>query len=484
MERPLKVSAKVSFFVAAVFALLLLHFYRLAELPGLHYDEAWAMNYAWRIAAEPGFWPWAAMSPYTAPWAHYWAALWLKLFGPSLAVFRFSQVALSLAGLAALALSLPSGPRRFFPWAALLLPGLLLNHRFSIELTGFHVLAFGALCLSLRKRWWPLAAFAALAGTTAHILFYGVALGLLGALCLEALALEKKARLAAAAYFFLTALFFVQVLLALPEKGKAGALVFSALAAAMLLLFGFEKWALWRNPWWKKLLPILAAVFVFNAFFFAQGTWSGAVATGMPKDSLLVKLAFFAFLFGLPAIFFGFRRGVRSCPPWIFSWFLLGTFFLGLMMLKPAPRYFETALLGIAAFLSFGFYELFTAPKMTRKIKLIFAALAVNFVFGGLALFFSDQPRRENAFRFLFFKDNSRDFLDKQSLVQFLGSSGCALSGIETHDPRLLESLKALSLGDWPVDGSKNCPYGYVARKTEEGASGEEFGEFFLKRKP
>lgn len=186
-----------------------IHFEALGVYPGLHFDEAWAMNYAWRIVNEPGFWPLTAMSPYTAPWTHYWAALWMKILGPSLLVFRASQVTLSLFGLLCLHLSLPRGSRFFFPWALFLLPGLLLNHRFAIELTGFHVLCFGLLAFGLRYRTYTLAFAAALLGTTAHILFYGVALGLLFALSLEGKEepLPQKARLCFVAYFALMALF-------------------------------------------------------------------------------------------------------------------------------------------------------------------------------------------------------------------------------------------------------------------------------------
>ncbi|HEY8279260.1 MAG TPA: hypothetical protein VIH99_06540, partial [Bdellovibrionota bacterium] len=79
-------------------------------------------------------------------------------------------------------------------------------------------------------------------------------------------------------------------------------------------------------------------------------------------------------------------------------------------------------------------------------------------------------------------KDSSRDFLDKQSLVGFLGSSGCALNDIHTNDPRLYEALKALSLGDWPVE-QKPCTWSFVTRRSEPNGVGEPFGEFLLRRK-
>ena len=67
-----------------------LHLYKIAYIPGLHFDEAWAMNFSRQIAFEPGIWPLTAMSPYTAPWAHYFAAIFMKVFSPSVLVFRLS----------------------------------------------------------------------------------------------------------------------------------------------------------------------------------------------------------------------------------------------------------------------------------------------------------------------------------------------------------------------------------------------------------
>ncbi len=176
MNRTLKAAAPA----LGVASLFFLHFFRLGDLPALHYDEAWALNYSWRISFERGFWPLAAMSPYTAPWAHYWAALWMKIFGPSVLVFRASQVTLALAGMLALAFSLKKNFSRVrFLCVLPLLPALVLNHRFAVELNGFHVLALGLFCLALSRKRYALAAAVAWAGTTAHILFYAVPLGLL-----------------------------------------------------------------------------------------------------------------------------------------------------------------------------------------------------------------------------------------------------------------------------------------------------------------
>jgi len=501
LSTPFAAQSKTLVFLAGCALLVFLHLYRLAEIPGLHYDEAWAMNYSWRIASEPGFWPWAAMSPYTAPWTHYWGALFLKVLGPSLWAFRFSQVSLALAGLGFLCFALPRAMRTAFPFAVLLLPGLVLNHRFAIELTGLHVLAFGVMCFALSKRWWVLACVAALVGTTAHILFYGVVLGLLFAVVTQASSSldDKKARVAFVAYFLLMAVFFLQVFFAIPEKGKAGALVLSAVGSAALLLVKGERWYVCRSVWWGRVLPVLAAAFIFNALFFGQGFWTASVMTGNDvwgfyQGSLSHFLAFLLSLFTLFAVtFISLKKLEGRLRVWLFA----STFLIGIMMLKPAPRYFELvylaltfSLTGLLSEYDFDYWiKKAVSVNFFRRLALWFAlafglTFAINNAQESWARFSSPFTSvTDTSLRFLFFKDSSRDFLDKQSLVKFLGSSGCKFSDIETHDPRLKETLTALSLGDWKVEEKKACPYVYVARKTEEGASGEANGEFFLRKR-
>ena len=490
------------------FLVVLGHALDLGWTPGLHFDEAWAMTYAWRIASEPGFWPLTAMSPYTAPWAHYWAALWLKLLGPSQDVFRLSQASLSLGGLLLLCASLPRRARFLFPWAVLLLPGLVLNHRFAIELTGLHALCFGALCLALARRWWVAAFFAALAGTTAHVLFYGAMLALLAAAVVTRAPVlgEKRPRALFAAYFALTALFLGRVALLVPEKGKASLLALSALLAAAFLALGAYQWRGWHSKWGERALAVAAVVFLFNACFFGQGYWTASLYTGLDVWGLYPGLAPPNFVLCLLTILLLTVGALAYAPRFPRAWLLAGAFVTGVMMLKPAPRYYELALLGLAALFTLAAAAALEGVRWAglknprellrgsirnwRKLLPVASAASLALIgFTGIEMsagLFDVRRQvglREAELRFLAFRDSSRDFLDKKGLVKFLGGSGCEFSDIETHDPRLLESLKALSLGDWPrPDGEKPaCRYSYVARATEEGAKGEPFGEFVLK---
>jgi hypothetical protein len=169
---------------------------------------------------------------------------------------------------------------------------------------------------------------------------------------------------------------------------------------------------------------------------------------------------------------------------------LLGVIFLGFMMLKPAPRYFELALLMVAVFVAQGLASL---PFLGRIAMVVFLCLHATVLF---AEYFSVSPR-ENSLKFLFFKDSSRDFLSKQELVSVLGGSGCGLSDINGADSRVQEALLALSRADWPVakgaasglgsadaEGATSCKWKkpQVERRAESGRTGtrEEVADFVI----
>lgn len=464
------------FFVFGVLLLLGLHLLALGQVPGLHYDEAWALNFSYRLSQ--GEWTLSAMSPYTAPWAHYWAAIWMKLFGPSLYVFRLSQAMLAFMGIGLLGVALQLSGRkaaaRLLPLTVALLPGLVMNHRFAIELTGFHVLCLGVFAFALVKRWPLMAVFAWIAGTTGHVLFYGVGIAALAAAIWEQKDLRWRERGAVVLGCALLALFFLRVALQVPEKGKAWALVASAILISVMVLLKAERWKIWNKPHWESVAVLLALVFLGNTLFFLDGFWSLSITTGKEgwKGGRLVNLIVF-----LPAALWLAHRGSREMPRWLRRAFLLGVICLGLMMLKPAPRYYELALLLTAVFVAQGLASL---PFLGRM------AMVVLFILHSTVLFseyFTVSPR-ERDLRFLFFKDSSRDFLSKQELVSVLGGSGCRLSDINGADSRVQEALVALSRADWPVSSGATCKWKnlQVERRAESVRAGmrEEVADFVI----
>lgn len=453
------------------------HFFALHAAPGLHFDEAWAMNFAHRIAFEPGFWPLTAQSPYTSPWAHYWAALWLKLLGPSLYVFRFSQVILSLAGLLCFCVALwRRGYERaacWLPLMAALLPGLVLNHRFAIELNGFHAFCFGLMVLGLglgRVAW--LTALAWVIGSSSHILFFAVGLALLAAIVWEKREIRLGDRWCGGIASLALAAFFFRVFLLIPEKGKGLALFLVALFAAFGFFFPPTRW-LPRPRWIDSFVGLVAFTFLANAVFFLEGSWSVALSTGLKAWRGLGGAG--VVLFCGASLWLTYT-GSREVPRFARRWFLLGVIVLGAMMLKPAPRYYECALLGLAVFLSLGVAAL--RPVQRWAVVFLFVLHAAWLY----PLYVLTTPKEESL-RFVLWKDSSRDFLSKQSLVAVLGGSGCQLSDIKTVDSRVREALQALSYGDWPVKPG-GCLWKElnVARRGESssGTHREEAADFVL----
>jgi hypothetical protein len=324
------------------------------------------------------------------------------------------------------------------------------------------------------RRWILLAVFAWILGTTGHILFYGVGIAAIGAAVWERKELGWRDRWIGAGGCLLLALFFARVATLVPEKGKAWALVASAVLLAALVLARAERWRLWQKPHWESVAVLLALVFLVNALFFLDGFWSLSITTGKEgwKGGRLLNLLFF-----LPAALWLARKGSREFPRWLRRAFLLGVICMGVMMLKPAPRYYELALLLVALFMAQGLASL---PFLGRMAMVVFLFLHGTVLFSE---YFSVTPR-ENALKFLLLKDSSRDFLSKQELVSVLGGSGCGLSDISGADSRVQEALIALSRADWPVDASKPCKWKnlQVERRAESGRAGirEEVADFVI----
>lgn len=463
------------FLFFGVALLLFLHLFALGEVPGLHFDEAWAMNHSYRLST--GDFTLQAMSPYTAPWAHYWAALWMKVFEPSVFVFRLSQIFLSLLGSGFLFLALWESGRktaaRLLPLSLALLPGLVMNHRFAIELTGFHGFCFGLVAWSLVRGWPLLAVLGWVLGTTGHILFYGIGLAVIGAAIWEGREFRKKEKIAAALGSLVLAIFFFRVHLLIPEKGKALLLVISALGIGVFVFIGAERWRLWKRQAWEVAVLVVSLVFLFNAFLFIDGFWQLSLTTGKEgwKGGRLLNLLFF-----IPLALWITQRGSRDSPRWLRRAFLLGLIGLGVMMLKPAPRYYEVILLCLAVFFAQGLARL---PFLGRIAVSIFLLLHATVLY---AEYFTVSPK-EASLRFLFFKDSSRDFLSKQELISVLGGSGCSLSDIQSVDSRVGEALLALSRVDWPrVDMECNWKNLQVERRSESGRAGtkKEVADFVI----
>ncbi len=439
-------------------ALLFTHLYQLTWLPGFHFDEAWAANYAYRIATEKNFWPMNAMSAYTAPWAHYGAALFFHVFGTSLFIFRASQIFFVFAGIFLSSLALRKKGERvaaaLLPLFLAFFPALVMNHRFAIEMNGFHVFCFGLLIYGVAYDRALAVIAGALLGVTAHVLFLAQLLALLVVVLLFSSPKEigKKWRYSIVAIALLLLPFFYSMSQQLPSPGKAYALMIAALLVSTFFSFelSLPTWILQKKKIFFALLALAALPFLANLLFFSEGAWQVLLTHGIianPNQQMLYVLP-------LVVLLKLWRTSIRLSPaPWL-VFFLASTFLAGLMMLKPTPRYFELPLFSFAILVVVGLSRLplkISFPMLCLFCGMGFTSLAVNY-----GLVHEVQGSGEREFRVLFYKDSSRDFLNKQKLTQYLGLKGCDLSAIVSGDGRVLEALHFLAHGDWLTE-KKTC---------------------------
>jgi hypothetical protein len=490
----------------------------LSRVAGFHYDEAWAALFSHRIATEPGFWPLAAMSPYTSAWSHYFAALLFKILGTNLFVYRLSGILLVGAGVTLISLALKqlsqARAAAIFPWVMAFFTAAVTNERFVIEINTFHVFCLGLFCWGMSQKfsrttfspWISNAAvtIAIVFGLTSHILFLAPALACLTLLFWnETLLRSISARLLAAGVLLVFAAFALHIHLSIPEKDKSVFLLL--IAAGGLMGVAFPRLSSWVTRYLQlrfmgpiRALLILASLpTLFFLLFFSEGSWAAAYFNGGHSDERLVLFPLIAlaigFAFSWRAFFFKRKEDPRLRT--IFIWILLSWIITTALATKPAPRYFELSLVLLAALFSLAL------SWMPRKWAVL--SFTVWTLSGSLQLAFDYfQPSLagnipEQSFRFLFFRDSSDDTINKQALAHFLADSGCGFDQVVSDDPRIMDPLRFLSIGDWKagadVPKKAACRFGKkvnVERKAQflpgsvdpnSSRFVMEFGPFILK---
>ncbi|MDR3606432.1 MAG: hypothetical protein P4M08_03515 [Oligoflexia bacterium] len=435
----------------------------LSQAPGFHYDEAWAANFAHRIATEPGFWPLAAQSPYTSASGHYIAAAFFRIFGTNLFVYRSSGIALMVAGAFLLMRALRGfGEAR----AALILPWLLafsvtlaINERFVIDLTSFHAFCLGlfAFGISLFYRripaWGALwTTLAVLFGVTSHVLFIGVALAALGAILLNRRGngMSRVDSLTIGLCGLGCLAFFVRIFLNIPEKDKALSLISVTISALALALLPPLRKRFTHEKFQRGLRYVINALALPGCallIFFWEGSWALLFFTGTIAYPALIGLNLIAPLLCLVSY-----RAIdrRALPPGFFDFWALTILITSALAVKPTPRYFEIPLVLGAVFFSMVLARL--PKKIGAGITLLWiAASTLVFSINYLRPQIEDSAPKNLSYHFLFFRDGTGDTLNKQRLVQQLSKEGYGPQQVITHDSRLSEELRFLAIGDWPV---------------------------------
>jgi hypothetical protein len=457
-------------FWLALFVITFLSVWKIYSVPGFHFDEAWAANYAHKIAFTPGFWPLESQSAYTTPWTHYIGAIVFKLFGASLSVFRVGQIGMCVLGLLLLGLAVGKrfGPRvgAIFLWLVAFAPVLLLNHRFAIEMHGFQVLCYG-LCA------WGLVSGASIFlwlglffGLTSHILFLGPALAFFGVLVLRGyrFGLNEKRSLTILCAALIPFFLYTATHLEKPWKGIA-----LLLLDAIVLTWAWKNVQLpvrWRE-WIIRALPWLALPMLASVAFFSLGLWTPLTQFGQIINIPALILAMCCNAFILCFFYFRFTRNTRDLSD---DLFLLQTLVLGLIMHKFAPRYFETSFL-LAAIIAARYF----AQSFPPRILFAFFCIYISTQSWHLWTNYFHNTAQERETKFLLWRDSSRDFLSKQNLVQYFQEKGCSLSDISSGDARVLEALRFLAISDWRLAEGQRCHWGKIR---------VERAEFSLPSKP
>ncbi len=450
----------------------------LGQLPGFHYDEAWAANFAYRIASEPHFWPLGAMSPYTSAWGHYWSALFFYFFGTSLFVYRASCTSLVVLGDLLLSLALFHFKEKkaacLLPWLLAFTPVLFINERFAIDITSFHVFCLGLLAFALslihrgskKNRWASiLIPTAIIAGVTSHVLFIGVALSVLYASVINRksspLPLSKKLPILLSGVGCL--IFFIHIFLSIPEKDKAFFLIVVSVVS-LILFFSPACQAFLCPP--RRLRALRLAIWLIGApgwcflIFFYESSWATLFLTSVITHPLWIGSALVA---PTLTLFFWTRAGKEPINPFMvyfLDFWALTVLFTAALAVKPTPRYFEIPLiLGVV------FFAIILArlPNRLRVglclLWLVSGAILLNL--NTLAPLRAEAALlpKDQSYHFMFFRDSTADTLNKQWLVEWLGSRGCSYSQIITNDSRLAEELRFLAISDWQVVPT-TCPWG------------------------
>lgn len=446
------------------------HLFALSTISGFHYDEAWAANTAADLTTPWKIFTLQAMSPYTALWGHALANLFFKLFSPSVLIFRLSGVALCFAGAFLLSRALILiGKReaaRILPWILALFTPLVINHRFCIDLTTLHVFCLGLLFYGAalfhtqpQKRILPtlLILSSILIGITGHVLFIAPVLGLLFIFAFTQTQLTLIQRLVIASVSIGLLPYLIRILIQVPEKDKAGALLFlDGLILVWILFFkGRSDLPLKIKKQILTGVSFLCLPGFFFLFFFSEGHWSVLFTQGW-----IAHPSFFVLTVPSTVLLFcmlGFSRFKSQTPldQKLNLGFLMTLFILEVILLKPAPRYFEIAFLMLTVFLALEWERprsKFYPPVLIFFLMSQLIQLSGNYFETGL-----DHQSVDRPFHFLFLRDRSTDSVSKQELVDVLGEQGCSFADVQSHNSRLMEVLRFYQRDDWTFSPERSC---------------------------
>jgi len=454
------------------FALILVHFLYLREVPGFQIDEAWASIFGYQIAFKPHYWPVQVASPYTSALVHYLAAGVFKVFGVSLLAYRVPPMLEVIAGVAFMSAALLKiGEKRaalLLPAVIAFFPALVINQRWPVDSTTFHVLCVGMVALGLamrfktpQTRWgdfWWIAGI--VLGVMTHILFLGPALALWACLFFNSQLESRRNRIGIILCVILLIPFYGVIISNEPDHLRAAGPLLISLALAVFHILPLS----WTRPLAKArnwlLLPfVLVGCLILIPFtIFIEGTWLEIFSNGYLVTRFLIGLSFIPVLLTLfflrkHEVSTGFRRALWILP--------LSLLLIYLMVIKPGPRYLEIPFLFCAVLLALGFARLKTSElrwAMGLWILIGGAQLGLNYFKVAVA-----EAQEDHVVQVWRWHDGSYGFLPKLRLMRRLQREGCSINDLgpgHPHEPFV--ELAFLSYGsDWPTPKISTCRFGH-----------------------
>lgn len=417
-------------------------FYALNKIPGLHFDEAWQGEFAFRflypdqahVGPAP---PLAAMNSYTTPIIHWILALQFKIFEPSLEVMRSTLALMNLTALfvclGALAAS-GVAAQAVFAWIWALLPLSVHDHRFFIEMTSLHGLCF-ALFVALSTRTKPLSktergslALCFLIGCYSHVLFLAVGISTLIFVASRRPErwMSRDFRITVSIYSILLLPLTIRMALG-TRKAMPFILVALLIGLSLISYRASEKqWALWGRiaSATARLIPFLAIPYLFFfSIYLIGGSWPYAQVTS--QFSLMIGIPNAALWILILATATARPRSESEADAVAFFYCIFLT--TSILILNQSPRYYMMATIAALFVMALRLSTL-KRPVIATVLGLFIVWNASLFQFHYLVPFFKNGSRVKE-FRSWRFHDSARDFRPIQRVNDWLRTNGCRYTG-------------------------------------------------------
>lgn len=419
------------------------HLLWLFDLPGVHYDEAWFADLAWRISSEPGFWPLHGMNSYTIPFSAYLVAPFFAVLGPSYETARLVLAATDFLAWIAIIQWVGLVFNRRAALGSLIIASLapvaIFESRLFLEVTTLHTACLASVLWGIvmwRKKP-PLSTAlllaGALVGILSHVLFVGVVIAAFAWVWTSHPQAWKipRARWIFSAIALGVSAMFLSAGVDLGGSDAIKAFVVSGFALLGVLAFGFRDLRSPSERWRQRYERILLILAIPGVFFFLFFEWAGFWPYAQITGAVRAPWVPLNFALGAGVLFTGItstslRDRSRDLRP-LFIAFLWVTAVTTFSVFKPTSAKYWTLPTSLFVILS---GILWSRVRYARVIAALFVAW--NLSYAGWAYFqpYLQHGATRESFAFLWVKDSARYYRPVLRAYRWLESEGCHLNEI------------------------------------------------------